>query len=107
VLDRLFTYARGELLTREQSAALSAEGKYDAAITAASLLAIFHKQIDLSLEALKNTDESILTSFRGVGRAQLPSTVLGLMVHAAEHTQRHVGQLLVTAKVIVNNGVPG
>jgi uncharacterized damage-inducible protein DinB len=37
---------------------------------------------------------------RGVGRAQLPSTVLGLLFHAAEHTQRHVGQLLVTVRVL-------
>lgn len=37
---------------------------------------------------------------RGVGRAGLPTTVVGLLIHAAEHTQRHVGQAVTTAKVL-------
>lgn len=52
------------------------------------------------------TNEHSLLEPRSVGRAQLPSTLLGLLVHAAEHTQRHVGQLLVTARILlatVNN----
>lgn len=52
---------------------------------------------------LRSTPEASLTEVRGVGRAQLPSTVLGLLFHAAEHTQRHVGQLLVTARVVQFN----
>ena len=52
------------------------------------------------LKQLRATDERILTQPREVGRGKLPSTVLGLMVHAAEHTQRHVGQLLVTVRVL-------
>jgi uncharacterized damage-inducible protein DinB len=49
---------------------------------------------------LRVTEEKTLTEPREVGRAKLPSTVLGLLFHAAEHTQRHVGQLLVTARVV-------
>jgi uncharacterized damage-inducible protein DinB len=45
-------------------------------------------------------EDRLLTEHRAVGRAQLPSTVLGLLFHAAEHTMRHTGQLLVTAKVV-------
>jgi uncharacterized damage-inducible protein DinB len=59
----------------------------------------FREQVDRALDQLRHTREDILTEHRGVGRAQLPSTVLGLLVHAAEHTQRHVGQLLVTVRV--------
>ena len=50
------------------------------------------------------TDESTLTDARGVGRAQLPSTVIGLLFHAAEHTQRHMGQLMTTAKIVASAG---
>ena len=99
VLDRLFTYARGAALNEQQARALSEEGKPDLDIQIANLLANFHKQVDRALDQLRLTEEAALTDYRGVGRAQLPSTVLGLLVHAAEHTQRHVGQLLVTVRV--------
>jgi uncharacterized damage-inducible protein DinB len=99
VLDRLFTYARGEPLSEEQFAALSAEAEPDDHADAASLSARFSVQVDRALDQLRATDPDSLTAARGVGRAQLPSTVLGLLVHAAEHTQRHVGQLLVTVRV--------
>jgi uncharacterized damage-inducible protein DinB len=99
VLDRLFTYARGESLNEDQARALAAEGQPDANIRIGGLVAQFHQQVDRALDQLRCTDERMLTQQRGVGRAQLPSTVLGLLVHAAEHTQRHVGQLLVTIRV--------
>ena len=66
----------------------------------AELLALFQNQVDKALDQLSHTDEKTLTESRGVGRAQLPSTVIGLMTHAAEHTMRHLGQLLVTVRVI-------
>ncbi|CAN5896740.1 hypothetical protein BH24BAC1_BH24BAC1_31250 [soil metagenome] len=101
VLDRLFTYARGEALTAEQLAALKAEGKpADSKPRVPELVQAFHEQVDRALAQLKATDEETLTEFRGVGRAQLPSTVLGLLVHATEHTTRHLGQLLVTVRVL-------
>jgi uncharacterized damage-inducible protein DinB len=101
VLDRLFTYARGEGLTAGQMAALAAEGKPTGLPDEpAALLQIFGQQVEASLAQLRMTDEKTLTEPREVGRAKLPSTVLGLLFHAAEHTQRHVGQLLVTARVV-------
>lgn len=101
VLDRLFTYARNEALSTEQLAALASEGKPDqTTLTAQELVNLFSKQVDQALDQLRHTDERTLTDFRGVGRAQLPSTVIGLLTHAAEHTMRHVGQLSVTIRVI-------
>ena len=100
VLDRLFSYAKGQMLSTEQLQALKEEGVKNNLLTADKLVQIFNEQIDQSLKQLKATDEKTLIDFRAVGRAQLPSNVLGLLTHAAEHTMRHVGQLLVTVRVL-------
>lgn len=101
VLDRVFTYARGEGLTQEQLQQLYDEDISDLyGVTATSLVTRFNVQVDRSLDQLKNTDKKTLAEFRGVGRKQLPSTVIGLLVHAAEHTMRHLGQLRVTVKIL-------
>jgi uncharacterized damage-inducible protein DinB len=100
VLDRLFTYARAEALSKDALAYLQAEGTEQPTQTVTYLVKAFEDQVQKSLAQLKATDPSTLTQFRGVGRAQLPSTVLGLLFHAAEHTQRHVGQLLVTSRIL-------
>lgn len=107
VLDRTFTYARGEALTPTQQAELAAETEPlpDTADTLALLQQRFSQQVERALVQLRTTDFDILTELRGVGRAQVPSTVIGLLVHGAEHTTRHLGQLLVTAKWVasINN----
>ncbi|RRB07248.1 DinB family protein [Larkinella rosea] len=101
VLDRLFTYAKNESLSNSQREWLASEGKsFHSEKPVQDLVARFHEQVDQAVEQLKTTDEQTLTDFRGIGRAQLPSTVLGLLFHAAEHTQRHVGQLYVTIHVL-------
>lgn len=102
VLDRLFTYAKGEQLSSAQLEYLAAEGKENTSISISDLIAHFNKQVDISLQQLKVTDERTLTDIRVVGRKQIPSTVIGLLFHAAEHTQRHTGQLLVTARIVSN-----
>jgi uncharacterized damage-inducible protein DinB len=100
-LDRLFTYARGEQLSPAQRAFLAAETQRDLAPqVAVRLVAAFEEIVERALEQLKHTDESALLDARGVGRAQLPSTVLGLLFHAAEHTQRHLGQIATTVRVV-------
>ena len=66
------------------------------------LLEHFNKQVDIAIKQLNETDKEILTEVRGVGRANMPSTVIGLLMHSAEHTMRHVGQLLVTVKVLLD-----
>jgi len=100
-LDRLFTYARGERLSRAQLAALATEGDEDTAPGAAqALLAALDEVIARALEQLRSTKDASLLETRGVGRAQLPSTVLGLLFHGAEHTQRHAGQAVTTARIV-------
>ena len=104
VLDRTCTYARGEALNETQLTYLAAEGQpptHPGAV--AELVQAFHKQVDTALAQLQATSENTLPEWRGVGRAQLPSTVIGLLVHAAEHTTRHVGQLLVTVRVVASS----
>jgi hypothetical protein len=100
-LDRLFTYARGEMLSREQRAALACETapEEQGRATAAELVAAFESQAERALAQLRDTPTDRLTDPREVGRARLPSTVLGLLFHGAEHTQRHVGQTITTAKI--------
>jgi uncharacterized damage-inducible protein DinB len=101
VLDRLFTYARGEGLTHAQLEDLRAEGSpIPGQSTVAELLNRFNIQIDKALEQIHQTDETTLTETRFVGRARLPSTTLGLLFHGAEHSMRHTGQFLVTARVL-------
>lgn len=100
VLDRLFSYAKNQQLTESQLDYLSHEGKFSQDITTFQLLTNFNLQIDSSIHYLSSVDEGTLKETRDVGRANIPSTVLGLLFHAAEHTQRHTGQLLVTVKVI-------
>jgi len=102
VLDRLSVYADGQALSDEQLAYLEGE-KTPGDVTTAMLLTALDEQIAKTIEKLKTTDEATLTAFRGVGRKQLPSTVMGLLFHAAEHTMRHTGQLLVTVKVLKLN----
>lgn len=100
-LDRLFTYARGEGLSPEQLAFLKEEGEPgEPPATAAELVLAFERQVGSALAQLRATPEAVLLEARGVGRLALPSTVLGLLVHAAEHTQRHVGQIVTTARIV-------
>jgi hypothetical protein len=102
-LDRLFTYARGEQLSAAQRAFLAAETHPDLAPQAAGrLIAGFEEAVERALAQLKQTNESTLLDSRGVGRAQLPSTVLGLLFHAAEHTQRHLGQIATTVRIVTD-----
>ena len=102
VLDRLATYARAEPLTVAQLTYLKAETA-PLPTTAAALAALetaFVAQVESFIQQLRATDPATLTEVRGVGRARVPSTVIGLLVHAAEHTTRHFGQLLVTVRVL-------
>lgn len=97
--DRLLSYARGAALTPEQLAAARAEA--DAMPVAAEvLLAQLDAALDAALAQLRGTPRESLLDGREVGRAKLPSTVLGLIFHAAEHATRHAGQAITTAKMV-------
>jgi uncharacterized damage-inducible protein DinB len=98
-LDRLLTYARGEPLTDAQKRAAVAEGEAQG-LDAAALAAEVNAAIDAALAQIRATREDQLLEPRGVGRQRLPSTVIGLVFHAAEHATRHAGQAVTTAKVV-------
>ena len=99
--DRLLTYARGEPLTDAQRAALIREGRIaEIRPPLGVLLGDWHQTVTAALHQLAGTDESTLQEACLVGRARLPSTVLGLLFHAAEHASRHTGQIVTTAKLI-------
>ena len=101
VIDRLFTYARSASLSTAQLEAREREGHPPQARgSIADLLENIDTQVDRALNELRTIQPVALTERRLVGRQQLPSTMLGLLFHAAEHVQRHVGQLLVTARVL-------
>lgn len=97
-LDRLLTYARGAMLSEAQLRVLAQESHPDPDLTAEDLLAAFDAAVERALDQLRGTADATLTDLRLVGRGRLPSTVIGLLFHAAEHTQRHVGQAVTTAK---------
>jgi DinB superfamily len=93
-LDRLLSYAEGTQLDESQKTALKTE--LDAGATQEGVFAEFVQ----ALRVRAFSPEQYNTG-RGVGRAQLPTTVGGLLVHCADHTQRHVGQAITTAKVVL------
>jgi hypothetical protein len=101
VIDRLFTYARGESLSDAQFTALRAEGDpVTDAGDVSRILDALSARVDTALDQLRATDVATLGDFRPVGRAKLPSTVIGCLVHGAEHPMRHVGQLSVTTRIV-------
>ncbi len=102
-LDRLFTYARGEALSEAQLAALGAEKTLDGSGTASELAANFARGVERALAQLRATSADELLERREVGRGKLPSTVTGLLFHAAEHTATHVGQLITTARILTGS----
>jgi uncharacterized damage-inducible protein DinB len=98
-LDRLFTYARGEGLSDAQREYLGDERNLSGR-SSAELLSQFEAAIAKAIDQLRSTNESTLTDAREIGRAKLPSTVMGLLFHGAEHTARHTGQVVTTAKIV-------
>jgi uncharacterized damage-inducible protein DinB len=98
-LDRLLTYAEGRELGAAQVEELRSEMR--ASNGRRELFEEFERALKKSgarVRALQGTD---LEEVRFVGKLKLPSTVGGLLVHVAEHTQRHVGQATTTAKIVV------
>ena len=103
--DRLLTYARGDALSDMQRDTLERERTLphirpplDGLVTA------WQTGVAHALQQLSSTPEASLLETRVVGRARLPSTVLGLLFHAAEHASRHTGQIVTTAKLV--RGLP-
>jgi len=98
-LDRLLTYAEGRQLASAQLEALHAE--LDAPVSRSELFAELAHALDHAAARIRALASSDLSELRAVGQKRLPSTLGGLLVHVADHTQRHVGQSITTAKIIV------
>jgi uncharacterized damage-inducible protein DinB len=97
-LDRLLTYAEGGSLSGAQMDALHSET--DKVASAEVMLAELRAGLGEARQRVMMISPGSYEEPRGVGRAGLPSTVGGLLVHCAEHTQRHIGQAITTAKVV-------
>jgi uncharacterized damage-inducible protein DinB len=96
--DRLMTYVEGGQLSVAQMSVLKAEK--EAGASREMLLAGMDAAFEKAEAMARALDPGRLTEPRGVGRKQLPTTVIGLLVHIAEHTQRHVGQAICAARLV-------
>jgi hypothetical protein len=96
-VNRLSTYLLGTQLGDAQMAALRNE--MDPGEPLVKLLAQMNESLNQAEERIKSIDPAVLAEPRVVGRQQLPTTVMGLLIHIAEHTQRHVGQAIGAAKL--------
>jgi uncharacterized damage-inducible protein DinB len=99
-LDRLLSYAEGRSLNTEQLEALRSEGSPGA--TRKELFDELSAALASSAERIRKLSHSDLEAARNVGREKLPTRVGGLLVHVADHTQRHVGQAITTAKIVTS-----
>ena len=99
-LDRLFTYAGGHTLAPAQLETLRQEPEDGRRSSARTLCDRVITRLDACLETVERTDPGTLHEPRAVGRDRLPSTVGGLLFHAAEHTTMHVGQIRTTLKAL-------
>lgn len=100
VVDRMLSYAQEKSLSEQQFQYLRQEGEANSKITVADLVSNFNQKVEEALLFFQQIPENDLPLPRTVGRKKLPSTVLGLLFHAAEHSQRHIGQLLVTVRLL-------
>jgi len=98
-LDRLLTYAEGRSLSDDQLAAMKAE--MDEGATRSDLFSELNSGVENGAHRIKAFAVNTFEQSRNVGKKHLPTTVAGLLVHVADHTQRHVGQAITTAKILM------
>lgn len=97
-IDRLLTYAEGKQLSEEQLAHLRSE--HEGSLSRDECLGILQSSLKAAEARVRSIKEEQFGEERFVGRQRLPTTVIGLLIHVAEHAQRHVGQAVVVARVI-------
>jgi uncharacterized damage-inducible protein DinB len=97
-IDRILTYAEGNQLSVEQLTALKGEQSGEESLSV--LLSEVEVSFSNAADRVRVLATANFDTFRGVGRKQLPTSIGGALVHVADHTQRHVGQVVTTAKVI-------
>jgi uncharacterized damage-inducible protein DinB len=96
--DRILAYAEGNQLSPEQLAKLKSEQGGEESL--AELLDEVKSAFSKAAARIRELATADLNTFRGVGRKQLPTSIGGALIHVADHTQRHVGQVVTTAKVL-------
>lgn len=96
--DRLLTYAEGKQLSDEQIKSLKAEEHGEESL--AALIGEVEASFRNAAERIRALASSDLEAPRPIGRKQLPASAGGALIHVADHTQRHVGQVITTAKVL-------
>jgi hypothetical protein len=100
-LDRLLTYSRSEPLSADQLADLAGERTvHEDRPELERLLARFRAGLESAIDYLRTVPPESLLLPREVGRKRLPSTTLGLIFHAAEHSSRHAGQIVTLTRVV-------
>jgi len=97
-LDRLLTYAEGNQLSSEQITAMKTES--DPGASRDELFSEFNAGLESAAQRVRAFTGANLDQSRAVGKKQLPTTIGGLLVHLADHTQRHTGQIVTTAKLL-------
>jgi uncharacterized damage-inducible protein DinB len=97
-VDRLLTYAEGNGLSEAQLAALAAE--LDPEVSKIELFSELAVALERGAARIRALDKDRLDEPRNVGKNEMPTTLAGLLVHIADHTQRHVGQVITTAKIV-------
>jgi hypothetical protein len=97
-IDRLLSYAEGRPLGGEQLAFLKSE--LEPGATRAEVFGLLDRTLKLATSRVRALATQNLEAARTVGKKQLPTTLGGLFVHIADHTQRHLGQAITTARII-------
>jgi hypothetical protein len=103
-LDRLLTYAEGRALTTPQLEALA--GELDCDARTCDVMREFRAGLASAAIRIRAFNPAAYDEPRGVGRQRLPTSVGGLLVHCAEHTQRHIGQAITTAQLVTRSALP-
>lgn len=103
-LDRLLTYAEGRALSPEQLELLA--GELDCRVTSGEVMRELRAGLERAAVRVRAFDPGSYEEARGVGRQRLPTTVGGLLVHCAEHSQRHIGQAITTAQIVAGSKRP-
>ena len=102
VIDRMFTYGEEKMLSEEQFLYLEEESQEHPELNSQELKNRLNSAVGIAIEKLKSVNILELTETRYLGRKRISVTLIGLLFHSAEHSMRHLGQALVTAKMLTN-----
>jgi hypothetical protein len=102
-VDRLITYASGRQLSEEQMDELRKEERTPGG-SREDLLRLLDERLTNAESVVRSLDPGTYREVRELGRKRIPVPLGTLLVHIAEHTQRHVGELIITVKLASGAG---